>query len=116
MAWLIAMLAVVVMGIAALVAGGRGQGLGALRTDRPGLNLPDGPLTAQDLAGLRFVVVPRGYAMDQVDELLERLQSQLGATPDSVIGPGSGIMGSKQLTDRRNHDGSDETSYGGWSD
>ena len=116
MEWLIALLAVVVLGFAALAAGGRLGQIGPMRTDRPSFHLPDSPMTAQDLAQIKFLVVPRGYAMAQVDELLERLQSQLGDTSGSASGPESGIMETKQSTDRKKHDGSDETSYGGRTD
>ena len=82
MAWFIASLAVVVLGLAAVVgAGGFGQ-LGPVSSDRLAVNLPPGPLTAQDLDNLRLTVVPRGYAMDQVDEVLSRLRQQLDDIPD----------------------------------
>jgi len=112
MEWFIAALAVLVVGLAALAAaGGLGQ-FGPVEVDRPPLTLPDSPLTAHDLAGVRFAVVPRGYAMEQVDDLLKRLQSQLPDAADCSPGSGSGIIEEKDSSDRRIHDGSDETSYG----
>jgi DivIVA domain-containing protein len=46
-------------------------------TDTPQPHVPDGSLVGADLRSLRFAVVPRGYSMQQVDELLDRLASQL---------------------------------------
>ncbi|MDR0285304.1 MAG: DivIVA domain-containing protein [Propionibacteriaceae bacterium] len=109
MEWFIAGLAVAVLGLAAVAAsGGLGQ-LGPLKVDRRPLELPAGPLTADDLAAVRFEVVPRGYSMDQVDQLMHRLVAELGGAP---TGTESGIMEEKGLSDRRNHDGSDETAHG----
>ena len=114
MQWFIACLAVLVLGIAAVAATGRLGQLGSFQIDRAPLDLPSRPLTADDLLQVRFEVVPRGYAMDQVDEVMRRLQEQMRETV--VIDEESGIIETNQLSDRRNHDGSDETSYGGWTD
>ncbi|MCL2784546.1 MAG: DivIVA domain-containing protein [Propionibacteriaceae bacterium] len=179
MEWFIALLAVVVIGFAAVAAsGGLGQ-FGPIEADRPPLVLPKTPLTSQDVKDLEFFVVPRGYAMEQVDELLSRLQKEL-PQPDPVfldedsalpsadteppsgdvesaddeqvfeadselsdpdldwlgdddsdwfaddldlddadmdlsqsdLYPESGIIGDETESERRNHDGSDETSNG----
>ena len=110
MEWFIALLAVGVLGFAAIAAsGGLGQ-FGPVRIDRPPLSLPSTPLTSDDIANIRFLVVPRGYAMEQVDLVLSRLQEQLDAS--TSLEPESGIIDTKQLSDQRNHDGSDETSHG----
>jgi len=112
MEWFIAVLAVLILGLAAMAAaGGLGQ-FGPIMVDRPPLDLPDGDLSADDLAGVRFMVVPRGYAMDQVDEVLKRLQTQLSGQSVTADGSESEIMDAVEFGDRRNHDGSDETSYG----
>ncbi|MCL2482684.1 MAG: DivIVA domain-containing protein [Propionibacteriaceae bacterium] len=112
MEWIIAILAVVVLGLGAVAAaGGLGQ-FGPIEVDRVPLKLPPGPLTAEDLDNIRFLVVPRGYAMDDVDAVLARLKDQIGAEPDGLAGSESGIMVTNELSDRRNHDGSDETSHG----
>lgn len=114
MEWFIAALAVVVLGVAAMAAVGYLGEFGPRPTDRAPWRLPTTPLTAEDIANLRFVVVPRGYAMEQVDEVLDRLQRQLRAMPgpadDSSSGI-SGIMEGYESNDKRTHDGSDETSY-----
>ena len=97
MEWFIALLAIVVLGLAAAAAaGGLGQ-LGPVTVDRPPFELSPEPLTAEDLAETRFLIVPRGYAMDQVDEVMGRLQGQLrdmAGTPTSD----SGIIESKQTS------------------
>jgi len=96
MEWLIAVLAVAVLGFAALAAGGRLGQMGEMRLDQPAFQLPDGDLSAQDLAKMRFLVVPRGYSMNQVDDLLARLQLQLSGTPDSDSESKSGIIEDSQ--------------------
>jgi DivIVA domain-containing protein len=72
-------LAVVVLGIAAFAAAGRFGEMPATVTDTPHPQLPVGQLTSMDLRAVRFAVVPRGYSMQQVDELLDRLATQLGS-------------------------------------
>ncbi|MFP5282551.1 MAG: DivIVA domain-containing protein [Actinomycetes bacterium] len=79
MEWFLAAVVVATLGVAALAAAG---GLGEMRAeperDRFMPALPeDRPLTAEDLAGLRFGVTLRGYAMDQVDAVLERVAFEL---------------------------------------
>ncbi len=46
--------------------------------------LPDRPLTEADISGARFGVALRGYAMGQVDDLLERLGREI-AERDALI-------------------------------
>lgn len=94
MEWVIAAIVVVVIGLAALAGTGA---LGELRPDavrdvyrQP---LPDRQLTATDLDAVRFGVTLRGYAMDQVDELLDRLRGDLSRLELEVArhrgGPGA---------------------------
>jgi DivIVA domain-containing protein len=45
--------------------------------DHPDLGLPERPLTAADVPGLRFRVGWRGYRMDDVDAALDRLAQSL---------------------------------------
>jgi DivIVA domain-containing protein len=74
---MVLVIAVIVFGIAA-VAAGRGGTLGEAYPDRPDLPLPpDRPLRADDLDVLRFSVGFRGYRMDEVDEVLDRITSEL---------------------------------------
>ena len=68
--------AVVVFAVAA-VAAGRGDGLATEPPDRAPEPLPEGPLSADDVAAARFAVGLRGYRMDQVDGALARLQAEL---------------------------------------
>ncbi len=85
MQWVLWMIAVAVLGLAAVAASGRLGELPGTVTDTPRPHVPTGVLQGDDLRGLRFAVVPRGYSMDQVDELLDRLARQLdGAGRSSV--------------------------------
>lgn len=45
--------------------------------DRPDLVLPDPPLRADDVAAVRFSLAPRGYRMNEVDAVLDRLAAEL---------------------------------------
>ena len=88
MQWVLWMIAVAILGLAAVAASGRLGELPATVTDTPRPHVPHGLLNGDDLRGLRFAVVPRGYSMEQVDELLDRLARQLdgtrGGQPGSV--------------------------------
>jgi DivIVA domain-containing protein len=72
---MVAVIAVVVFGVAA-VAAGHG---GTLGPDRPVAAAPlrDGPVDAGALAAVSFPVVVRGYRMDAVDAVLDRLGAEL---------------------------------------
>lgn len=90
MEWVLWMIAVGVLGLAAVAASGRLGELPGTVTDTPRPHVPTGAVTGDDLRALRFAVVPRGYSMDQVDGLLDRLARQLDATatvrePASVV-------------------------------
>ncbi len=77
MEWLLWMMAVAVLGLAAVAASGRLGELPDTVTDTPRPHVPSGTLTGDDLRTLRFAVVTRGYSMQQVDELLDRVARQL---------------------------------------
>ncbi len=78
MMWLFAVVAVVVMGVAAVVATGRAGGLSEVYDDRPDAWVQaDGPLTGADLREVRFTTAVRGYRMSEVDALLDRLAVEL---------------------------------------
>lgn len=77
MMWGIGLLAVLVIGLAVLAAQGRLGAMPPLVDDREGPDLPAGEISAGDLRGLRFAVVTRGYAPEQVDAVLARLAEQL---------------------------------------
>jgi len=77
MEWLVWMVAVAILGLAAVAASGRLGEFPATVTDTPQPHVPSGTLSGSDLRSLRFAVVPRGYSMQQVDELLDRISHQL---------------------------------------
>jgi DivIVA domain-containing protein len=83
MTWFFAVLIVLAMGAVAVVAAGHGAPLGPAYDDRPDVDLPaEGPLTAEDLRGLRLTTAVRGYRTDEVDALIDRLAAQLEQTRD----------------------------------
>jgi DivIVA domain-containing protein len=92
MEWFVAVLAVVLLGAAAIAAAG---GMGEMSRDPVRdvyrQDLPDRPLTAEDLDGLRFGVTLRGYSMAQVDEILDRLGAEI-AQRDARIAELSGWL------------------------
>jgi DivIVA domain-containing protein len=80
MEWFIAVVAVAALGVAAMAAaGGMGQMSKDPVHDTYRQDLPDRPLTAEDLSGVRFGIALRGYAMGQVDDLLDRLGAEIAA-------------------------------------
>lgn len=77
MMWFFAVLVVLAMGGVAVIASGRTGDLPAVAHDRPDLDLPEGPLGADDLRRVRFSLAVRGYRASEVDALLARLATQL---------------------------------------
>lgn len=78
MSWFFALLVVAVLGATAVVATGRGGDLRDAEDDRPRPALPPpGPVTGEALRGVRFTTAVRGYRMDEVDALLDRLAHDL---------------------------------------
>lgn len=79
MEWFIAVLVVAALGVAAVVAaGGLGQMNAEPVRDVYRQDLPtDRPLGPADLDNVQFAVSFRGYAMAQVDDLLERLGREI---------------------------------------
>ena len=76
--WFIAAIAVAALGVAATAAaGGMGQMSSQPVHDTYRQDLPDLPLTAEDIRELRFGVTLRGYSMAQVDDVLERLGREI---------------------------------------
>jgi DivIVA domain-containing protein len=72
------LVALVVAGVVAAVAVGRVPGgLEEPTTSRPSRALPDGPLAAEDLDRVRFSLGLRGYRMDEVDAVLDRLREEI---------------------------------------
>lgn len=78
MEWFIAVIAVAALGVAAMAAaGGMGQMDRDPVHDTYRQDLPGHPLTDEDIGRLRFGVTLRGYAMGQVDDVLERLGREI---------------------------------------
>ncbi|MFC1417420.1 DivIVA domain-containing protein [Streptacidiphilus cavernicola] len=78
MFWLILVVMVLVVGAAALVALGSGGSLPDAERDRLAARLPlDRPLGRADVDSLRFPMALRGYRMDEVDDVLDRLGAEL---------------------------------------
>ncbi|HEY6934702.1 MAG TPA: DivIVA domain-containing protein [Marmoricola sp.] len=87
MSWFFAVLIVLAIGAAVVVASGRGGSLAPEYDDRPDVSLPDGrPLTGDDLRGIRFSTVVRGYRASEVDALLERVALELDRRADGPSG------------------------------
>ena len=86
MEWLIAVVAVAALGVAAMAAaGGMGQMSRDPVYDTYRQDLPTGgALTAEELKSIRFGTTLRGYAMAQVDDLLDRLALEI-AERDALI-------------------------------
>lgn len=75
---LLLLLLLAVIAVVAVVAAGRGGGLGTVEPDRsPRGRLPAGPVDGAAIDALRFTVAFRGYRMDEVDEVLDRLRAEL---------------------------------------
>ena len=67
----------VIAGIA-VVAAGRGGGLAAPDPERsPRGTLPAGEVGRADVDALRFTLALRGYRMDEVDDVIDRLLDEL---------------------------------------
>jgi DivIVA domain-containing protein len=83
--WVIVVAMAVVVGGAALVALGGGGSLPEAVHDRIAARLPqERPLTRTDVDGIRLPMAVRGYRMDEVDDVLDRLGAEL-AYRDSRI-------------------------------
>ena len=78
MFWLILVVIVLVVGAAALVALGGGGSLPDAERDRLAPHLPDDrALNRADVDELRFPMALRGYRMDEVDDVLDRVGAEL---------------------------------------
>ncbi|WP_354642195.1 DivIVA domain-containing protein [Kitasatospora camelliae] len=85
MFWVIVAAMAVVVGGAALVALGGGGSLPEAEHDRIWARLPrERPLSRDDVDALRLPMALRGYRMDEVDDVLDRLGAEL-AHRDSRI-------------------------------
>lgn len=87
MEFLIYGVAVLVLLLAAVAGSGRFVGMPDAIVDTPRSPLKPGTIRADDVRRVRFAVVPRGYAIDQVDEYLDRLAQQLAEADPDGVGP-----------------------------
>jgi DivIVA domain-containing protein len=88
MEWILAALAIGVIGLAAAATTGRFGEMPDVVDDRVHPVVPPtGRLTGADISDIQFAVVPRGYSMEQVDALLHRLTDQLDheEAPGNVV-------------------------------
>lgn len=77
MTWFFGIVIVLVVGVIAVVASGRGGSMVDVFDDRPDSRVQaDGPLTARDLRTVRFSTAFRGYRMSEVDALLDRISAE----------------------------------------
>jgi DivIVA domain-containing protein len=75
---LLLLAALAVLAVVALVASGRGDPMPAVEPDRsPRGTLPTAQITPDDIDQLRFSLGFRGYRMDEVDTVLDRLTAEL---------------------------------------
>jgi DivIVA domain-containing protein len=95
MVWLLAVLAILVVGALTVLAVARGAAMSPAYDDRREVRLPaDRPLVADDVRGTRFTMTLRGYRMAEVDALLARLAAEMEeresgapADPSDVTAP-----------------------------
>lgn len=80
MSLLLLLLCLIVLGGIAVVAAGRGTSMSDAEPDRaPWAELPPGEIGRAQVDALRFSVGFRGYRMDEVDDVLERLVGAIEA-------------------------------------
>src|SRR5262245_52881404 len=76
--WFFTVVVVLLIGAVAVVASGRWGGMAEAYDDRPDMRVPaDRLLGADDIESSRFAVGVRGYRMDEVDSLLERVSREV---------------------------------------
>jgi DivIVA domain-containing protein len=75
--WVFAIVVVLLIGAITVVAMGRGAAMTPVFADRPDSLVPDHMLTSRDLRHVQFAIGVRGYRMDEVDSLLDRLAEEL---------------------------------------
>ena len=94
--------AIAVIAVVALLAVGRLGELPDVEGDRAPLALPDDrPLDGDDVDGVRFAVGLRGYRMDEVDDVLDRLSGDIAARDariavlESQLAGGASLVGTQ---------------------
>ena len=85
MTFILLLVLVAVVVVVAAVAAGRGDAMRPMIADRAPLALPaQRAVVRADVDGLRFALAFRGYRMDEVDDVLDRLSAEL-AERDGTI-------------------------------
>jgi len=119
MEWFIAVVVVAILGVAAMAAAG---GMGEMAKDpvrdtyRQDLPL-DRPLNAADIQTLRFGVTLRGYAMSQVDDILDRLTREIADRDATIreltgeVAPAAGVVEESGHAADPEHRGHDTREY-----
>ena len=77
---------VATIGAAVVVLAGRRGGDVDFPPDRPNFALPERELQRADVDGVRFAVGLRGYRMDQVDIVMDRLAAELADRDAQIAG------------------------------
>ncbi len=76
---------IVVVAVVALLAVGRLGELPDVDPDRPPTAMPEGRLVEpSDVDAVRFTVGMRGYRMDEVDEVLDRLVAEVAVRDERI--------------------------------
>lgn len=76
--WVWVVVIVAIIGVLVVVAVGRDDAMAEAYDDRPDVTIATGrPLTADDIAEVRFSTAVRGYRMDEVDAFIARIQADL---------------------------------------
>ena len=76
--------ALLVLAVVAFVATGRGGGLAPLPDEVPDFALPDDPLRPEDIDSVRLGMGLRGYKVEQVDELLDRVSREISVRDERI--------------------------------
>ncbi|WP_441250391.1 DivIVA domain-containing protein [Kitasatospora sp. McL0602] len=101
MFWVIVAAMVVVVGGTALVALGGGGSLPEAEHDRIAARLPqDRPLAKADVDGIRLPMALRGYRMDEVDDVLDRLGAEIALRDERIaeLEAGGAVRGAVEAT------------------
>lgn len=78
MMWFWVIVLVAIIGAIAILASGKGDTMRQVFDDRPDTAIAIGrPLTVDDLADVTFSTGLRGYRMDEVDALIDRVRADL---------------------------------------
>lgn len=85
MIWYVVAIAIVlVLGVVAAMAAGRGGTMPEAFDDRVDARIPAGAVTETDVAKVRLPVAVRGYRMEEVDNLLDALGAQISAQQATI--------------------------------